>query len=79
MHPVKIVIEQHEDGFIGYPLAFKAGAIVGQGETYDEALADTNSAIAFYIEHYGAAKFWDGFELESPLVNAFLVETAVAA
>lgn len=79
MHPVKIIIEQHEDGFVGYPLGFKAGAIVGQGETYEEALADTRSAIDFFIDYYGVEKFREGFDFESPLLNAFLTETAVAA
>ena len=53
MQSVKIIIEQHEDGFVGYPLGFKAGAIVGQGDTYQEALDDTRSAIRFYVEYYG--------------------------
>jgi predicted RNase H-like HicB family nuclease len=79
MQSVKIIIEQHEDGFIGYPLGFKAGAIVGQGDTYKEALDDTRSAISFYIEHYGMKRFEEAFEYESPLLNAFLDETAVAA
>lgn len=79
MNSVKIIIEQHEDGFIGYPLGFKSGAIVGQGETHQEALDDTRSAIAFYIEHYGIQRFKAAFEHESPLLNAFLEETAVAA
>ncbi len=30
MNTITIIIEQHEDGFVGYPLGFKAGAIVGQ-------------------------------------------------
>ncbi len=79
MQAIKIIIEQHQDGFIGYPLGFKAGAIVGQGESYEEALADTRSAIEFFVEHYGAARFWESFDHENPLVNAFLTETAVTA
>jgi predicted RNase H-like HicB family nuclease len=68
MNSIKIIIEQHEDGFVGYPLGFKVGAIVGQGDTYEEALRDTRSAIDFFIQHYGTAKFWDGFDFESPLL-----------
>jgi predicted RNase H-like HicB family nuclease len=78
MNTIQIIIEQHEDGFIGYPLGFKAGAIIGQGDSYEEALADTRSAINFFIDHYGAAIFHAGFDHESPLVNAFLTETAIA-
>jgi predicted RNase H-like HicB family nuclease len=58
MQAINIIIEQHEDGFVGYPLGFKAGAIVGQGDTYEEDLSDTRSAIDFYIEHYGNLKLY---------------------
>ena len=77
MQPIKIIIEQHEDGFVGYLLGFKAGAIVGQGGTYDDALTDTRSAIAFYIEHYGVERFSGGFEYERPLIKAFLTEITI--
>jgi hypothetical protein len=32
----KIVVEQHEDGFVAYPLGF-AGCVVGQGDSADRA------------------------------------------
>jgi predicted RNase H-like HicB family nuclease len=47
----KIVIERHPDGFISYPLGLK-GVVVGQGDTYDEALADVRSAISFHKETF---------------------------
>ncbi len=56
MHDIKVVIEKHEDGYVGYPLGFTKGAIVGEGDTYAEALKDTESAIRFFIEHYGNKK-----------------------
>ena len=49
MNDFKIIIEKHEDGFVAYPLGLK-GVVVGEGNTYEEALADINSAIAFHIE-----------------------------
>ena len=52
MDSLKIVIERHPDGFVSYPLGFK-GVVVGQGDTYDEALADIRSAIRFHIETFG--------------------------
>lgn len=58
MKNLKIVIERHDDGYVGYPLGFTRGAIVGQGETYGEALKDTESAIHFFIEHFGKEKFF---------------------
>jgi predicted RNase H-like HicB family nuclease len=48
----KIIVEKHADGYVAYPLGLK-GVVVGQGETYDEALADVKSAIAFHIETFG--------------------------
>lgn len=48
----KIVVEKNEDGYIAYPLGIK-GVVVGQGESYEEALADVKSAIKFHIETFG--------------------------
>ena len=49
---IKIIVEQHSDCFVAYPLGLNA-TIIGQGATYDEALADVNSAIRFHIETFG--------------------------
>ena len=49
MKQVNIVVERHSDGYVAYPL----GVVVGEGDTYDEALADVKSAIAFHIETFG--------------------------
>jgi predicted RNase H-like HicB family nuclease len=49
---MKIIIERHPDGFVAYPLGLK-GVVVGQGDTYDEALTDVKSAIRFHIETFG--------------------------
>jgi predicted RNase H-like HicB family nuclease len=48
----KIIIEKHSDGYIAYPLGLK-GVVVGEGNTYEEALADVTSAIKFHIETFG--------------------------
>ncbi len=48
----KIVIEKHPDGYVAYPLGMK-GVVIGQGDTFDEALADVKSAIAFHVETFG--------------------------
>ena len=48
----KVVVEKHVDGYVAYPLGLK-GVVVGEGDTYEEALADVNSAIAFHIETFG--------------------------
>jgi predicted RNase H-like HicB family nuclease len=52
MKNFKIVIEKHPDGYVAYPVGV-VGAIVGQGDTYEEALADVKSAIAIYAEVFG--------------------------
>ena len=48
---LKIIIEKHTDGYVAYPLGLK-GTVVGEGDTYDEALADVESAIRFHIETF---------------------------
>lgn len=52
MKQYKIIVEKHPDGYVAYPLGIK-GAVVGQGDTYEEALADVKSAIRFHIETFG--------------------------
>lgn len=52
MQPLKIIIEKHTDGYVAYPIGL-IGIVVGQGDTYEEALADVKSAINFHIETFG--------------------------
>ncbi len=68
----KIVVEKNPDGYVAYPLELK-GIVVGQGDTYEEALADVKSAIRFHIETFGK----DVLELEPPVLEAFIAETGV--
>ena len=49
---VKIIVEKHPEGYVAYPIGIR-GTVVGQGATYDEALADARSAVAFHIETFG--------------------------
>jgi len=74
MDSLKLVIERHSDGFVSYPLGLK-GVVIGQGDTYEEALADVRSAIDFHIETFGP----DAFETDSPILEAFIAETKLAA
>ena len=50
---LKIVVEKHPDGYVAYPLGLARGVIVGEGDSYEEALADVRSAIAFHVETFG--------------------------
>jgi predicted RNase H-like HicB family nuclease len=52
MRRIKIVVEKHPDGYVAYSLGLK-GVVVGEGDTYEGALADVESAIRFYIETFG--------------------------
>lgn len=74
MKQFKIVIERHSDGYVAYPLGI-SGIVVGQGDTYEEALADVKSAIAFHVETFGP----DVIESEAPVLEAFVAELGVAA
>ncbi len=53
MRRVKIIVEKHPDGYVAYPLGVK-GAVVGEGDTYEDALADVKSALKFHISSFGA-------------------------
>ena len=53
MRQVKIIVEKHTDGYVAYPLGLK-GVVVGEGNSYEEALADVKSAIRFHMETFGA-------------------------
>ena len=75
MKNIKIVIEKHTDGYISYPVGLK-GVVVGQGNTYEEALADVKSAVKFHIETFGKEAF---DEDETPVVELFVAEMAMAS
>ncbi|MBW4622060.1 MAG: hypothetical protein KME17_22235 [Cyanosarcina radialis HA8281-LM2] len=68
----KIVIEKHSDGYVAYPIGV-VGAIVGQGDTYEEALSDVKSAIACYVEVFGKEMLED-----TPAIEVFVAEAGVA-
>jgi predicted RNase H-like HicB family nuclease len=70
---MKIVIEKHPDGYVAYPLGLK-GVVIGEGDSYDEALEDVRSAIRFHIETFGKS----ALEEDAPVLDAFLVEEKVA-
>ncbi|MBI3245120.1 MAG: type II toxin-antitoxin system HicB family antitoxin [Deltaproteobacteria bacterium] len=73
MKSIKIIIEKHADGYVAYPLGLK-GVVVGEGDTYEEALADVKSAIRFHIETFGM----EVLEEESVVLEAFIAEAGVA-
>jgi len=58
----KIIVEKHSDGYVAYPIGIK-GVVVGQGDSYQEALTDVKSAIQFHIETFGP----EVLAIESPV------------
>jgi len=71
---IKVVVEHHADGYVAYPLGLK-GVVVGQGDTYAEALQDIESAIRFHVESFGEDVLDP--DPESPVLEAFVAEAGV--
>ena len=52
MQSFKIIVERHKEGYVAYSLDLK-GVVVGEGNTYEDAVVDAISAIKFHIETFG--------------------------
>lgn len=72
MKDLKIIVEKHPDGYVAYPIGCK-GVVVGQGDSYEAALADVKSAIRFHIESFGA----DALLPDESALEVFVAETRV--
>ncbi len=72
MRQYKIIVEKHPDGFVAYPLGLK-GVVVGQGDSYDQALEDVKSAIRFHLETFGQ----EVLDADPPVLDAFIAETRI--
>jgi predicted RNase H-like HicB family nuclease len=72
MKQYKIIVERHPDGYVAYPLGIR-GVVVGEGETYEEALADVKSAIQFHVESFGE----EVLDMDPPVLEAFVAETRI--
>jgi len=71
---LKIIVEKHPDGFVAYPLGLK-GVVVGQGDSYEDALADVRSAVKFHVDTFGLEVLPD----DSPVLEAFIAEATLPA
>jgi len=69
MRTFKVIVEKHTDGYVAYPVGLK-GVVVGEGDTYEEALGDVQSAIRFHLETFGE----DVILGEAETLEAFLAE-----
>jgi predicted RNase H-like HicB family nuclease len=72
MRRIKIIVEKHPDGYVAYPLGVK-GVVVGEGDSYEEALNDVKSAIKFHVESFGD----EVLEIEPPVLEAFVAEAGL--
>lgn len=72
MTSIKVIVEKHSDGYVAYPLGLK-GVVIGEGDTYEEVLADVRSAIRFHIETFGN----EVLQAEPPVLEAFVAEAGV--
>ncbi len=75
MKKYKIIVEKHPDGYVAYPLGIK-GVVVGQGDTYEQALADVKSAIEFHIETFGEEALHSPFSTNSLITSGSQVGKA---
>lgn len=73
MKRMKVIVEKHPDGYVAYPLGCK-GIVVGEGDSYEEALADVTSAIRFHVETFGV----DVLDADPPVLEAFVAEAGIS-
>ena len=69
MKTTKVVVEKHPDGYVAYPLGLN-GVVVGEGDTYEDALADCRSAIRFHLETFRP----EAVEEDATVLEAFIAE-----
>jgi predicted RNase H-like HicB family nuclease len=72
MKKIKVIVERHPDGYVAYPLGLQ-GVVVGQGDSYEEALTDVTSAIRFHLETFGE----EVLQIDPPILEAFVAEAGV--
>ena len=69
---LQLVVERHADGYVAYPLGI-TGVVVGQGDSYEAALEDVRSALAFHSETFGMESLMQ----EDPVEEACLAENVL--
>ena len=72
MQSFKIIVEKHNEGYVAYPLGLK-GVVVGEGNTYEDAVADATSAIEFHIQTFKT----EALEIKETVLDMFITETGV--
>jgi hypothetical protein len=72
---LKLIVEKHSDGYVAYPLGIGRGAILGQGDSYEEVLVNVRSAIAFHVQTFGEESLAPAED--GPVLEAFVAEVAL--
>ena len=72
MREFKVIVERHPDGYVAYPLGLQ-GVVVGEGDTYEEAVADVTSAIRFHVDTFGP----EALDVDTPVLDAYVTEARV--
>lgn len=72
MTTIKIIVEKHFDGYVAYPLGVQ-GVVVGEGDSYDEALTEAKSALSFHINTFGT----DVLKPHCAVLEAYVAEAIV--
>jgi predicted RNase H-like HicB family nuclease len=73
MREFKVIVEKHPDGYVAYPLGLQ-GVVVGEGDTYEEAVADVTSAIQFHVDTFGP----EVLDVDAPVLDAYVTDARVA-
>ena len=74
MRRVKIVVEKYDDGYVAYPVGID-GVIVGEGDSFEEALADVKSALTVYAETFGV----EALDAAGDVREVFVSEAGIGA
>ena len=65
----KVIVKKYQQGYVAQAVGF-AGAVMGEGSTHEEALADVTSAIRTTLETFGE----QSFDPEFPVLDVSVAE-----
>ena len=66
----KVIVERTEDGYVAYSIGLR-GVVVSDGGTFEEALDNVKSAVAFHIQDSGERTLIPGYR--SPATGSDLL------
>ena len=69
---IKLIIERFEDSYVAHPLGLR-GVVVAQGDTFDEALRQAESAVESHLDAFGPEEFEEAEEVQEVFVAEILV------